>query len=64
MSRPLTIDDFTTRMQRAAAQAANAGVTGLLVTPGPDLVYFIGYQPIAITERITLLALHACGIRP
>jgi Xaa-Pro aminopeptidase len=45
-------------MRRAGSQAADAGLTGVLVTPGPDLVYFIGYQPTAITERITLLALH------
>jgi Xaa-Pro aminopeptidase len=45
-------------MERATAQAAEAGLTGLLVTPGPDLLYFTGYQPVAITERITMLALH------
>ena len=31
----------------------------MLVTPGPDLLYFTGYAPVAITERITMLALHA-----
>jgi Xaa-Pro aminopeptidase len=55
--RPFTTDDFTRRMERAAAQAADAGLTGVLVTPGPDLLYFTGYRPIAITERITMLAL-------
>jgi Xaa-Pro aminopeptidase len=59
MSRPFTADDFAQRMERAATQAAEAGLTGVLVTPGPDLVYFTGYQPIAITERMTLLALQA-----
>jgi D-alanyl-D-alanine dipeptidase len=44
-------------MKRAAGQAQDAGLTGLLITPGPDLVYFTGYSPIAITERITMLAL-------
>jgi Xaa-Pro aminopeptidase len=44
-------------MERATAQAADAGLTGVLVTPGPDLTYFTGYQPVAITERITLLVL-------
>jgi Xaa-Pro aminopeptidase len=44
-------------MNRAAAQAAEAGLTGVLVTPGPDLPYFTGYQPVAITERITMLVL-------
>jgi Xaa-Pro aminopeptidase len=44
------------RMARAVEQAREAGLDGLLVTPGPDLVYFTGYAPI-VTERITLLAL-------
>jgi Xaa-Pro aminopeptidase len=59
MPRPFTTEDFAHRMERAAGQAADAGLTGVLVTPGPDLVYFAGYQPVAITERITMLALHA-----
>jgi Xaa-Pro aminopeptidase len=57
--REFTTDDFARRMERATAQTSAAGLTGLLVTPGPDLLYFTGYQPIAITERITLLALQA-----
>jgi len=44
-------------MERAAAQAAGEGLTGVLVTPGPDLVYFTGYQPTAITERLTMLVI-------
>nr|WP_230858612.1 aminopeptidase P family protein [Actinoplanes aureus] len=44
-------------MENAISQAAAAGLTGLLVTPGPDLVYFTGYRPTAITERITMLVL-------
>jgi Xaa-Pro aminopeptidase len=59
MIRPFTAGDFARRMKRATAQAADAGLTGLLVTPGPDLFYFTGYQPTAVTERITLLALQA-----
>ncbi|MEU4563828.1 aminopeptidase P family protein [Actinoplanes sp. NPDC023936] len=54
-----TAKDFTRRMERALSQAAGAGLTGVLVTPGPDLVYFLGYQPTAITERITMLVLDA-----
>ena len=56
---PFTAEDFARRMERAAEQAEAAGLTGILVTPGPDLLYFTGYEPIAITERITLLALQA-----
>lgn len=57
MSRAFTTADFQHRMKHAAGLAADAGLTGLLVTPGPDLVYFTGYQPVAITERITLLVI-------
>jgi Xaa-Pro aminopeptidase len=57
--KPFTTEDFAARMARAAQQAADAGLTGVLVTPGPDLKYFTGYAPIAVTERITLLVLHA-----
>jgi Xaa-Pro aminopeptidase len=50
-----TVQDFAARMDRAAGQAVEAGLTGVLITPGPDLVYFTGYEPTAITERLTLL---------
>jgi Xaa-Pro aminopeptidase len=55
--RLFTSADFARRMERAARQAQDAGLAGVLVTPGPDLVYFTGYTPIAITERITMLAI-------
>jgi len=58
-----TTEDYASRMSRAADAAARAGLTGLLVTPGPDLQYFAGYAPIAITERITMLAIQA-GRKP
>ena len=57
--KPFTADDYTRRMERAAEQADAKGVTGVLVAPGPDLLYFTGYEPIAITERITMLVLQA-----
>jgi Xaa-Pro aminopeptidase len=50
-------DDFAARMNRAAEQAADLGLSGVLVTPGPDLVYFTGYQPTSVTERLTLLVI-------
>ncbi|XMA39161.1 aminopeptidase P family protein [Streptomyces albogriseolus] len=40
-----TADDYRTRMDRAARQAADAGLAGLLVAPGPDLVWLTGYTP-------------------
>ncbi len=56
---PFTTEDFAGRMRRAAGQAQEAGLTGVLVTPGPDLVYFTGYAPIASPERITMLVISA-----
>lgn len=54
---PFTADDYKARMDRAARQAAGAGLAGLLVAPGPDLVWLTGYTPTAVTERLTLLVL-------
>ena len=61
MTRPFTTEDFARRLERAARQAADADLTGVLVTPGPDLLYLTGYAPIAITERITMLVVPASG---
>ncbi|MCO4695326.1 aminopeptidase P family protein [Streptomyces sp. RO-S4] len=58
-----TADDYRTRMDRAARQAADAGLAGLLVAPGPDMVWLTGYTPPAVTERLTLLVL-ALGREP
>jgi Xaa-Pro aminopeptidase len=57
MARPFTAEDFGARMERAARSAHDAGLAGLLVTPGPDLQYLTGYVPMAITERLTMLVL-------
>ncbi|MER5754153.1 aminopeptidase P family protein [Streptomyces sp. NPDC002088] len=56
---PFTADDYRARMERAAHAAADAGLAGLLVAPGPDLVWLTGYAPTAATERLTLLVLAA-----
>ncbi|HEY6758134.1 MAG TPA: M24 family metallopeptidase [Baekduia sp.] len=59
---PFTAADHAARMRRAAAQAAAAGLAGVLVTPGPDLTYFTGYAPAAVSDRLTLLVLrHEAG---
>ncbi|MFJ5553576.1 M24 family metallopeptidase [Streptomyces sp. NPDC093225] len=54
---PFTAADYAARMERAAATAADAGLAGLLVSPGPDLYHLTGYRPPAETERLTLLVL-------
>jgi Xaa-Pro aminopeptidase len=54
---PFTADDYLARGRRVVAAARDAGLAGVLVTPGPDLVWLTGYQPTAITERLTVLVL-------
>ncbi|WP_223777503.1 aminopeptidase P family protein [Streptomyces sp. 135] len=56
---PFTADDYRARMERAAATAAGAGLAGVIVAPGPDLVWLTGYRPTAVTERLTVLVLAA-----
>ena len=58
---PFTAADFAARLQRAARSAESAGLSGLLLTPGPDLLYLSGYAPVAITERITMLVVPVDG---
>ncbi|ANP50236.1 Xaa-Pro aminopeptidase [Streptomyces griseochromogenes] len=60
---PFTADDYRARMERAARSAADAGLAGLLVAPGPDMVWLTGYTPTAVTERLTVLVL-APGLDP
>jgi Xaa-Pro aminopeptidase len=54
---PFTSDDYASRMVRAVESAGAAGLAGVLVAPGPDLVWLTGYRPTAITERLTVLVL-------
>ncbi|GAB1515259.1 hypothetical protein JCM33774_73020 [Actinophytocola sp. KF-1] len=61
--RPFTADDYAARMARTTRAAEAAGLDGVLVAPGPDLVWLTGYEPTAITERLTLLVLTP-GVRP
>ena len=55
--RRFTAEDYAGRIARALEQAAGEGLAGLVIAPGPDLQYFSGYVPTAITERPTLLVL-------
>jgi Xaa-Pro aminopeptidase len=54
---PFTNEDFAARMDRVVNSALENGLAGVIVTPGPDLVWLTGYQPTAITERLTMLVL-------
>ena len=61
--RAFTAEDYASRMARVVDQAVEAGLDGVVVAPGPDLVWLTGYQPTAITERLTILVL-APGMQP
>ena len=52
-----TADDYLARAGRVVAAATERGLSGVLITPGPDLVWLTGYHPTAITERLTVLVL-------
>jgi Xaa-Pro aminopeptidase len=52
-----TNEDFAARTRRVADSAVEKGLAGVIVTPGPDLVWLTGYRPTAITERLTMLVL-------
>lgn len=54
---PFVSADYEDRMARAVSAAVEAGLAGVIVTPGPDLVWLTGYRPTAITERLTMLVL-------
>ena len=45
------------QMHRVVSSAAENGLAGVIVTPGPDLLWLAGYRPTAITERLTMLVL-------
>ena len=57
--RPFTTADYRARIERAVRDAAAEGLDGLLVTPGPDLIWLTGYRPTAITERLTMLVVRS-----
>jgi Xaa-Pro aminopeptidase len=52
-----TNEDFAARMRRVLSSAVESGLAGIIVTPGPDLVWLTGYHPTAATERLTMLVL-------
>ena len=60
---PFTGEDYRDRMSRVVDEALEVGLDGVIVSPGPDLKWLTGYQPTAITERLTMLVL-APGVRP
>ena len=54
---PFSSGEYAARRNRVVRDAVAAGLGGVLVTPGPELVWLTGYRPTAITERLTVLVL-------
>lgn len=52
--------DLRDRLSQAAAAARAAGVDALLVSPGADLRYLVGYEAVPL-ERLTCLVVPASG---
>ena len=50
----MNAETLLARLDRAAGSAAEVGLSGLLATPGADLTYLTGYEPMPL-ERLTLL---------
>ena len=55
-----TVPAFADRLARLADQAGVSGADVILITPGPDLEYFIGHS-VASHERLTCLVVPAGG---
>ena len=53
-------DVYAQRLRAAAAAAADAGLAGLVITPGYDLRYLVGSRAQTF-ERLTALVLPASG---
>lgn len=53
-------DVLHARLERVRGLAADAGVDAVLVSPGPDLRYLVGYDAVPL-ERLTLLVVPASG---
>lgn len=51
---------FADRLQRAIIATKEADLSALLISPGPDLEYLIGYDAVPL-ERITCLVVGAAG---
>lgn len=52
----MSVDRLRARMDRALDAVAEAGLSGLLATPGPDLAYLTGFAPLPL-ERLIVLVL-------
>ena len=56
---PFSSHDYARRVDRVVSLAAERGLAGVIVMPGPDLIWLIAYNPPASTERLTMLVLSA-----
>ena len=57
---PDPVSTLSDRLERLAAQAVVSGADVILISPGPDLEYFMGHS-VASHERLTCLVVPASG---
>ncbi len=57
---PMHSGDFAARLSATRELAAGAGIDAVLVTPGQDLQYLVGYDAVPL-ERLTCLIVPAAG---
>ena len=55
--------DHGARLAAIQQQATRIGIDAVLVTPGPDLRYLVGYDAVPL-ERLTCLVIPSVGRRP
>lgn len=60
MSSYFEVSEYQSRLDRATDRCRDAAIDALLVTPGPDLRYLVGYHAHAM-ERLTCLIVSANG---
>ncbi|MEU7159233.1 aminopeptidase P family protein [Streptomyces chrestomyceticus] len=61
MAASLRVEDYGRRLTRAARAAEDAGLAGMIVTPGPLMVWLCGYTPTRFRGLMTALVVTAQG---
>lgn len=61
MATSLRAEDYGRRLTRAARAAEDAGLAGMIVKPGPLMVWLCGYTPARFRGLMTALVVSAQG---
>jgi hypothetical protein len=47
---PFTSEDYAARLARVVDEGLGAGLAGVIVAAGPDVLWLTGYRPTGITD--------------